>query len=107
MPKIKAVHYFKAVSPLSRPIADSTHTIPEIGFLVTRIELDNGVTGDANLLSFHYSPQAIIGALRHISSVIALRRCAFGFLVPFSWLLTETWAMARLRSSFETPCLLR
>src|ERR1700749_2505964 len=36
---------------------------------------------------------AIIGALRHISSVIAFCRCAFGFLVPLAWLLTETWAM--------------
>jgi L-alanine-DL-glutamate epimerase-like enolase superfamily enzyme len=75
MPKIKAVHYFKAVSPASQPIADSTHTISEIAFIVTRIELDNGVTGDANLLSFHYSPQAIAGALRDI------RPLALGFEV--------------------------
>ncbi len=63
-PIIQKVQYFKAVSTLSRPIADSTHSIPEIGFLVTRITLDNGVTGDAYLLAFHYSPQAILGALK-------------------------------------------
>jgi L-alanine-DL-glutamate epimerase-like enolase superfamily enzyme len=67
MPKIKRVTYFKAVSKLSRPIADSTHRIPEIAFIVTRIELDTGVTGDGHLLAFHYSPQAILGALKDIA----------------------------------------
>lgn len=66
MPLIKQVGFFRATSPLSRPIADSTHAISEIAFIVARIELDNGVTGDAYLLSFHYSPGAIAGALRDI-----------------------------------------
>jgi len=67
MPKIKTIHFFRAVSTLSQPIADSTHQIPEIAFIVTRIELDNGVTGEGHLLAFHYSPQAILGALRDIA----------------------------------------
>jgi len=75
MPKIKQVQFFKAVSPISRPIADSTHTISEIAFIVTRITLDDGVTGDAYLLAFHYSPQAIVGALKDI------RELALGFEV--------------------------
>lgn len=75
MPKIKSVQFFKAVSPLSQPIADSTHSISEISFIVTRITLDNGITGDAYLLSFHYSPQAIVGALRD------MRPLAIGFEV--------------------------
>ncbi len=75
MPKIKHVHFFKALSPVSQPIADSTHSISEISFLVTRLELDNGVTGEAYLLAFHYSPQAIAGALRDI------RELALGFEV--------------------------
>ena len=29
------------------------------------------------------------------------------FLVPVAWLFTETWAMARLRSSLPIPCLAR
>ena len=62
MPKIKRVSYFKAVSQYSQPIADSTHQISEIAFIVTRIELESGVTGDGYLLAFHYSPQAILGA---------------------------------------------
>jgi L-alanine-DL-glutamate epimerase-like enolase superfamily enzyme len=67
MPIIKRITFFKAVSTLSRPIADSTHKIPEIAFLIARIELDNGVTGDGHLLAFHYSPQAILGALKDIA----------------------------------------
>jgi L-alanine-DL-glutamate epimerase-like enolase superfamily enzyme len=67
MPKIKSITYCKAVSMLSRPIADSTHRIPEIAFIVTRIELDTGVIGDGHLLAFHYSPQAILGALKDIA----------------------------------------
>jgi L-alanine-DL-glutamate epimerase-like enolase superfamily enzyme len=63
---IRSVRFFKALSNLSQPIADATHTISEIGFIVTRIELDNGVSGDAYLLAFHYSPRAIAGALADI-----------------------------------------
>lgn len=66
MPRIQSIDFFRAVSPVSRPIADSTHSIDEIAFVVTRITLDNGVVGEAYLLSFHYSPQAIAGALRDI-----------------------------------------
>lgn len=65
--KIRQIQFFRAVSPLSRPIADSTHSIPEIAFIVTRLTLDSGVTGEAYLLAFHYSPQAIAGALRDIA----------------------------------------
>lgn len=64
MPVIKRISYFKAVSNRSQPIADSTHQIPEIAFIVTRIELDNGVTGEGHLLAFHYSPAAMLGALK-------------------------------------------
>jgi L-alanine-DL-glutamate epimerase-like enolase superfamily enzyme len=61
--KVKQIAFFKAVSPLTQRIADSTHDIPEIRFIITRITLDSGVTGDAYLLAFHYSPGAILGAL--------------------------------------------
>jgi len=64
---IQRITYFRAVSKLSRPIADSTHQIPEIAFIVTRIELDDGTTGEGHLLAFHYSPEAMLGALRDIA----------------------------------------
>lgn len=66
---IRRVNFFKAISPVSRPIADSTHAISEISFIVTRIELDTGVTGDAYLLAFHYSPNAVAGALKDIRAL--------------------------------------
>lgn len=66
---IKRVQLFRATSPLSRPIADSTHAIPEIGFLITRITLDDGTVGEAYLLAFHYSPNAIVGALRDVAQM--------------------------------------
>jgi len=69
MPTIRNISFFRGVSTLSKPIADSTHSIPEIAFIITRIELDNGITGDAYLLAFHYSQQAIAGALRDIEPI--------------------------------------
>ncbi len=75
MPKIKAIQFFKAVSPLSRALADSTHQLREISFVVARLETDTGVTGEGYLLAFHYSPRAIAGALRD------LRPLALGFEV--------------------------
>lgn len=67
---IKKVEFFRAISPLSRPIADATHEISEIGFLVTRIQLASGIIGESYLLSFHYSPGAIAGALRDIKPLV-------------------------------------
>ncbi|HVT13188.1 MAG TPA: mandelate racemase/muconate lactonizing enzyme family protein [Fimbriimonadaceae bacterium] len=61
--KIERIDFFRAVSPLSQPIADATHQIPEIAFVVTRIECEGGIQGEAYLLAFHYSPNAILGAL--------------------------------------------
>ena len=46
------------------PIADATHTISEIAFLVAEVVLESGVTGEGYLLSFHYSPHAIEGAMK-------------------------------------------
>lgn len=67
--RIRNVQYFRAVSPSVKPIADATHAIPEISFVITRVELESGVIGESNLLAFHYSPQAIAGALRDIRPI--------------------------------------
>lgn len=66
---IREVQFFRAVSPLSRPIADATHRIDEIAFVVTRVVLESGVFGESNLLAFHYSPRAIAGALQDIAAL--------------------------------------
>ncbi len=67
IPKIKNITFHSARSHLSRPIADATHSIDTIDFIVARIETDTGVTGEGYLLSFHYSPAAIRGALQDIA----------------------------------------
>jgi len=55
---------------LAKPISDATHTLSEISFIVFRIQLENGILGASYLLSFQYSPNAIIGALKDVIPVI-------------------------------------
>ena len=64
MSTITQVNLYRAQSPLSKPIADATHTISTISFVIVEVVLDNGITGEGYLLSFQYSPQAITGALK-------------------------------------------
>ncbi len=68
--RIAHINFLRATSPLSRPIADSTHQLAEIAFLIARIELASGVTGDGYLLAFHYSPAGIAGALHDIEALV-------------------------------------
>jgi len=56
------------------------------------------------LQSYRPSGAAIVIAFSTSSSVMRLRRCAFGFSAPLSWLFTEMCAIARLRSLIETLC---
>lgn len=70
---IKDVRLYSAISQLSRPIADSTHQIPAIKFYVVEIETAGGVTGQGYLLSFHYSPFAIEGALKDLKQFVLER----------------------------------
>ena len=65
--QIKDIRFFRAKSPISQPIADATHTISEIDFVVTEIETASGVIGQGYLLSFHYFPRAIAGALLDVA----------------------------------------
>ena len=66
VPRISSVEFFEARSPLSHPIADATHTIPAITFLVARLTLDTGTVGEGCLLAFHFSPHAIRGAFADV-----------------------------------------
>lgn len=68
--KIKQYSLFKAKTLLQQPIADATHTLTEISFLVLRIQLYSGVIGESYLLSFQYSPGAIAGALRDVGEML-------------------------------------
>ena len=73
---IRELRCFAARSALSRPIADATHVIPAIEFVVCEIELRNGVVGQSYLLAFHYSPQGIRGVLRDLAAFAAGRDAA-------------------------------
>jgi hypothetical protein len=64
---IRGIRFFAATSPVSQRIADATHDISEIRFLITEIELENGTIGQGYLLAFHYFPRAIVGALRDMA----------------------------------------
>ena len=67
---IKDLRIFRATSKISQPIADSTHDISRIAFYVLEVESEAGVVGQGYLLSFHYSPNAIEGALKDLKNFI-------------------------------------
>ena len=71
--KIKDIRIYQAVSKLSRPIADATHDISKIAFYVLEVETAGGTIGQGYLLSFHYSPNAIGGALKDLKKFILER----------------------------------
>jgi L-alanine-DL-glutamate epimerase-like enolase superfamily enzyme len=67
---VKAVDFFEAQSPLAAPIADATHRIPAIKFVIARVTLEDGTTGEGYLLAFHFSPAAIRGALADVRTLV-------------------------------------
>lgn len=71
--EIKKLRIYRASSTLSKPIADATHEISDIKFYVVEVETGEGITGQGYLLSFHYSPEAITGALKDIRKFILER----------------------------------
>jgi len=68
--QIKDIRIYQATSKLSHPIADSTHDISKIAFYVLELETAGGVVGQGYLLSFHYSPNAIEGALKDLKKFV-------------------------------------
>ncbi|KEO74294.1 mandelate racemase/muconate lactonizing enzyme family protein [Anditalea andensis] len=67
---IQSFKIFKAKAALDKPISDSTHTLTEISFLILRIRLGSGVVGESYLLSFQYSHNAIVGALKDAGDLL-------------------------------------
>ncbi len=70
MHRIKNYSVYTAKAKLNKPIADATHTLTEISFLVLRIQTEEGVVGESYLLSFQYSPRAIAGAMKDAGELI-------------------------------------
>lgn len=73
--KIKDIKFYKASSEISANIADSTHDISEISFVIAEITLESGVKGQGYLLSFHYNPNAIKGAMHDFKEFIKNYHC--------------------------------
>lgn len=71
---IKDIHLYSAVSKMSRPIADATHEISDIKFYVVELVTEKGIKGQGYLLSFHYSPEAIEGALKDLKRFLTENR---------------------------------
>nr|WP_319489998.1 mandelate racemase/muconate lactonizing enzyme family protein [uncultured Caproiciproducens sp.] len=89
--EIKDISIYSAVSKMSKPIADATHTISDIKFYIVEIVTADGVKGQGYLLSFHYSPQAIEGALKDIRN----------FILNHHFCVNET---LKMRQSYEQKC---
>ncbi len=70
---IQDIRFYRALSSISKPIADSTHTISKIAFYVLELVTDSGVRGQGYLLSFHYSPNAVGGAFRDLCRFVSER----------------------------------
>jgi len=70
MNKIKSYSVYTTKAKLEKPISDATHTLTEISFIVLRILTAGGVTGEAYMLSFQYSPKAIAGAMKDVGEMV-------------------------------------
>lgn len=67
---IRDLKVYNATSKLVKPLSDSTHTLTEISFIILRLMLENGIVGESYMLTFQYSPKAIVGALEDIKSLV-------------------------------------
>ncbi len=68
--RIKEIQCYRAVSKISKPIADATHSIDQIAFNIVEITTEKGVTGQGYLLAFNYSRNAIEGALKDVCEFV-------------------------------------
>lgn len=70
MAKITKCSIFSAGTKPEKPLSDATHTLTDISFLIMRLETDAGIVGESYLLSFQYSRNAIIGAMKDIGAML-------------------------------------
>lgn len=89
--RIVNLQLFSAESTMSRPIADSTHDISTIKFYIVEVTTASGITGQGYLLSFHYSPKAVEGALKDLRK----------FILDRSYSINET---LRIQREYEIEC---
>jgi len=67
MNKITEIRFFEAKTDKAGRVADATHSISEVKFIICEIETETGVVGHGYCLTFDYSKNAIRGALKDIA----------------------------------------
>lgn len=65
---IKDIRIFESHITLDSPIADSTHVLHKIKFIVLQVETDNNISEQSYMLTFQYFPEAIKGAIKDLKS---------------------------------------
>lgn len=68
--KIIDIKFYEAYADMSKPIADSTHSIPAIKFIILKLITENGIEGESYMLSFHYSENAVKGMLADLKHFV-------------------------------------
>jgi len=63
--KIRDVQTTRLSLPLKDPIADSTHTLPSIDWILVDVHTDSGLTGHAHMLTFDYGPELLMGVVNN------------------------------------------
>ena len=61
--KIEDVRVSRLVVPLKKPIADSTHVLEKIEWILVEILTDAGLTGTSYMLTFGYGTELLMGAV--------------------------------------------
>lgn len=89
--RIQDIRLYSAVSDRTMSIADATHTISDIRFYIVEVITEQGISGQGYLLSFHYSPAAIEGALRDMRDFVRAN--------PF-----HVYETLRLKEHYEQEC---
>ena len=65
--KIKELQLFETRATELPQLADATHTLPEVRFLVLNLMTDNGTLGQSYALVFHYFPNTLAAAIQDLA----------------------------------------
>ncbi len=63
--KIKDVKTARLSIPLNPPLADSTHRLDRIDWILVEVMTDGGLAGHSCMLSFDYGPELLMGIVDH------------------------------------------
>jgi len=63
--KIKDVRTSRLSVPLKEPLADSTHVLNKIEWILVDVLTDDGLSGHSHMLTFEYGPELLKGIVDH------------------------------------------